>query len=97
MNRAERRRGARRGPSPIVAAVKGAEAARARAEADLWAQAHEIRLTSPSPGETPAEALAAVDAFLAELDGPQYEFVAGRAIDELRLLRADLLARLGAG
>jgi hypothetical protein len=97
VNRAERRRGARQGTPPIVKAVQGAEAARARAEADLWAQAHDIRLTSPSPGETPAEALAAVDAFLAELDGPQYEFVAGRAIDELRLLRTDLLTRLGAG
>jgi hypothetical protein len=96
VNRAQRRRAAKTpGLQPITRAVTKAEEQRVRLEAELWEQAREIRLTSPTANETPLEALNSVLAAITDLEQPQYQFVAGKALEELRGLRDDLTARIG--
>lgn len=68
------------------------EQSRAGLEEQLRAQAAAIRASSPAPDETPAEALAAVEASIRDLEAPEYALVAGGALEELRAFRAELLA-----
>jgi hypothetical protein len=87
MNRAQRRSTERR--------LSGIERQRVALEEDLRSQAAAIRAAGPGPGETLDEAIAALDASIADLSGPEWLLVATSAVAELRAYRDDLVARKG--
>lgn len=88
MSRAERRAAERK--------LRGIDRDRKREAETLRRQAVALRVSTPAPGETVAEALAAVETFLAVKEAdPLYQVVGRHALDELRGLRDDLRARAG--
>jgi hypothetical protein len=60
----------------------------------LRLQAVEIARTTPSPGETTAEAIAALDAWIAEQADAAQELVVGPALAVLRAHRDELARSL---
>ena len=91
MNRAQRRAAAR---NPHVRAIEALEEHRAELAEQLRQQALEIRRTTPTPGETTAQALEALEAFIAQSSGDGSELVAGPALEVLRAHRDDLARSL---
>lgn len=91
MNRAQRRAAAR---NPYVARILEVEDHRAQLAAQLRQQALEIRRTTPTPSETTEQALAALDAFIAQMSGNDSELVAGPALEVLREHRDELARSL---
>lgn len=91
MNRAQRRAAAR---NPHVARIVALEDHRIQLAEQLRLRAVEIRRTTPTPGETTADAIAALDAFMSELSANGSELVAEPALAELRSHRADLVRSL---
>jgi hypothetical protein len=89
VNRAERRAAAR---NPHVRRIAAVEDHRIDLAEQLRQQALEIQRTTPGPGETTAEALAALEAFIAGMAG--HELLAGPALAVLRAHRDDLTRSL---
>lgn len=86
MNRADRRR-----KHPLIAAITGAERVRAEREAALTAMADGLARSTPAPVESIADAIAALDAGIADIAAmPEASIVAGPALAILRDLRASL-------
>lgn len=88
MNRAQRRAAAAR--NPHLRRIQAVEDHRAALAEQLRQQALEIARTTPTAGETTADALAALDAFIAQMSGDGSELVAGPALEVLRAHRDSL-------